>query len=113
MKWLSRLFNQDEIKKLNETLESYRNSNKYFEKENERLKEFELKYKLVKLYIEDDDELIELLDLAKESASSKNLAEQQLHHTLNFNQAQQQAMMQGMGYYTPNHLLGGLLGGGH
>jgi len=63
--FIHRLFNHDKIDDLNSTIEVYRGRNKQLEKEVEELKEYRLKYRVTKMYVDDDEALLELLDAAK------------------------------------------------
>ena len=65
MKWLYRLFNHDKIDDMQRTIDIYKERNAQLEDENREYKGYKLKYEVTKLYVEDDDALIELFDAAK------------------------------------------------
>lgn len=65
MKWLYKLFNHDKIDDLNRNLDIYKERNEQLEKEVREYKGYKLKYEVTKLYVDDDEGLLELFDLAK------------------------------------------------
>ena len=56
---------KQKIKRLEETLESYREDNKNLREENERLRNVELKLKIMQMYVDDDEAILELLECQK------------------------------------------------
>lgn len=65
IKWIYRLLNHDQIDKLNETIDTYRERNKQLEAEVREYKGYKLKFEVTKLYVEDDEALLELFEVAK------------------------------------------------
>ena len=63
---------QEKIEKMQTTIDTYRNRNVQLEAEVESLKEFRLKYKIAKMYVDDDEALLELFSAESESAAEKN-----------------------------------------
>lgn len=69
IKLFYKLFNHDKIDDLQRTLDIYKERNSQLEKENMEYKGYKLKYEVTKLYVEDDDALLELFALAKKHDS--------------------------------------------
>lgn len=65
IKLFYKLFNHDKIDDMQRTIDIYRERNQQLEKENMEYKGYKLKYEVTKLYVEDDDALLELFDIAK------------------------------------------------
>lgn len=65
MNWLKRLFNHDKIAELNRTIDIYKERNSQLESEARIMKDYKLKYDVMKMYVDDDEALCELLDSAK------------------------------------------------
>lgn len=65
IKLFYKLFNHNKIDDLNITLDVYKERNKQLEDEIMKYKGYKLKYEVTKLYVEDDDALLELFELAK------------------------------------------------
>lgn len=65
IKLFYRLFNHHKIDEMQLTLDIYRERNSQLEKENMEYKGYKLKYEVTKLYVEDDEALLELFDIAK------------------------------------------------
>ena len=59
------------IKDLEQTLERYRENDRNQHKEIKRLKKFELKYKILEQYLNDDEAILELLECHKKKESIK------------------------------------------
>lgn len=59
------LFNHDKIDDLNRNIDIYKERNEQLEAELREYKGYKLKYEVTKLYVEDDDALLELFDVAK------------------------------------------------
>ena len=86
MKWIYKIFNHDKIDEMQRTIDIYRERNEQLEKENREYKGYKLKYEVTKLYVEDDDALIEIFELAEKAEKYKqnsiligrNAAQQQL-----------------------------------
>jgi len=82
------LFKSKEVETLKDQLEASRSQSDTLASRNEQLmtevselKEFKLKYKIAKMYIDDDEALDELLTAhkAKESASNAGLQQEYIH----------------------------------
>lgn len=65
IKLFYRLFNHDKVDELSRTVEIYKERNKQLESEIKEYKGYKLKYEVTKLYVEDDEALIELFEVAK------------------------------------------------
>ena len=65
IKLFYRLFNHDKIDEMQRTIDVYKERNSQLEKENMEYKGYKLKYEVTKLYVEDDEALIELFEVAK------------------------------------------------
>lgn len=65
MRWLYRLFNHDKIDEMQRTIDIYRERNLQLEEENREYKGYKLKFEVTKLYVEDDEALLELFEVAK------------------------------------------------
>lgn len=65
MRWLYKLFNHDKIDEMQRTIDIYRERNDQLEKENREYRGYKLKFEVTKLYVEDDEALIELFEVAK------------------------------------------------
>ena len=57
------------------TIDIYKERNKQLEKENREYKGYKLKYEVTKLYVEDDEALLELFEVAK----TRNQEQQEAH----------------------------------
>lgn len=86
IKFLHRLFNHDKIEELNRTLDIYKERNEQLEEEVRLYKGYKLKYEVTKLYVEDDEALLEILEAAQNPAKTQ---EQQL--LMNENALREQA----------------------
>lgn len=64
------------IKHLEAKIERYREDNQALRDENKRLEEFELKVKIMEMYVNDDEAINELLECSK-SKVNQQLADQQ------------------------------------
>lgn len=67
------IFNKKELRRIEELehkLEQYRKDNQHLRDENKRLEEFELKVKIMEMYVDDDEAILELLELKKEKERS-------------------------------------------
>lgn len=64
-KWLYKFFNNDKIAELNKTIKIYKERNKQLEDEVGKYKSYKLKFDVIKLYVEDDEALLELFELAE------------------------------------------------
>ncbi len=62
LKFFYRLFNHDKIDELEQRLENYRARNEQLEQEVREYKGYKLKYEVTKLYVDDDEAVLELLD---------------------------------------------------
>ena len=67
IKFLYRLFNQDEIDRLNNKLEIHRARTEQLEAEVREYKGYKLKYEVTKLYIDDEEGLLELFEIAEKN----------------------------------------------
>ena len=65
IKFLHKLFNQDKIEEMERALSVYQERNEQLEKELKEYKAYKLKYEVTKLYVEDDDALLELFEAAQ------------------------------------------------
>ena len=65
IKLFYKLFNHDKIDEMQRTIEIYKERNSQLEKENMEYKGYKLKYEVTKLYVEDDEALMELFEVAK------------------------------------------------
>ena len=65
IKLFYRLFNHDKIDDMQRTIDIYKERNSQLEKENMEYKGYKLKYEVTKLYVEDDEALLELFEVAK------------------------------------------------
>ena len=65
IKFLYKLFNQHKIDDLNRQLDTYRDRVKQLEEDVREYKGYKLKYEVTKLYVDDDEGLLELFDAAK------------------------------------------------
>lgn len=72
LKFFYKLFNYDKIDELNRTIEIYKERNSQLEKENKECKGYKLKYEVTKMYVEDDDALIEIFETAEECEKYKS-----------------------------------------
>ena len=93
IKLFYRLLNHDKIDDMQRIIDIYKERNSQLEKENMQYKGYKLKYEVTKLYVEDDEALIELFDIAKKrdayisnaqsgiSQSSQLAAQQSMHST--------------------------------
>ena len=69
------------IKELEQTLERYRENDRNQHKEIKRLEQFELKYKILNQYVNDDEAILELLDCHNDKVKNENADKQ--HSALN------------------------------
>lgn len=67
IKFLYKLFNQDEIDRLNNKLEIHRARTEQLEVEVREYKGYKLKYEVVKLYVDDEEGLLELFEIAEKN----------------------------------------------
>lgn len=67
IKWLYRLLNHDKIEELNKTIDIYRDRNKQLESEVREYKRYKLKFEVTKLYVDDDEGLLELFEIAEKN----------------------------------------------
>lgn len=74
-KFFYRLFNHDKIDSMQQTLDVYKERNEQLEKENSEYKGYKLKYQVTKLYVEDDEALLDLFEIATK-IDEYNLPEQ-------------------------------------
>ena len=88
-RFIRSLFNLDVIDGLNRTIDVYKERNEQLEAEVEKLKGYKLKYEVTKLYVDDDEALLELFDIAKKNEAS--------HNRLHSDSQRQMAAMQGFG----------------
>ena len=65
IKLFYKLFNHDKIDDMQRTIDIYKERNSQLEKENMEYKGYKLKYEVTKLYVEDDEALMELFDVAR------------------------------------------------
>ncbi len=65
IKLFYKLFNHDKINDMQRTIDIYKERNSQLEKENREYKGYKLKYEVTKLYVEDDEALLELFDVAE------------------------------------------------
>lgn len=70
IKFLYKLFNQDKIERLNAQLETYRDRNRQLEQQVREYKGYKLKYEVVNLYIDDDEALLELFEIAEKKCKT-------------------------------------------
>lgn len=66
-----KLFNHDKIDDLNRTLDIYKERNEQLEDEVREYKGYKLKFEVTKLYVDDDEGLLELFELAKKADEYK------------------------------------------
>ena len=71
IKFLHKFFNHDKIDELNRTIDIYKERNQQLEAELREYKGYKLKYKVTKLYVEDDNALLELFDMARKAEHYK------------------------------------------
>ena len=65
IKLFYKIFNHHKIDDMQRTLDIYKERNHQLEQENMEYKGYKLKYEVTKLYVEDDEGLLELFELAK------------------------------------------------
>jgi len=106
IKLFYRLFNHDKIDEMQRTIEIYKERNSQLEEENREYKGYKLKYEVTKLYVEDDEALLELFDVAKKH-DARVTAEQYRNNVLRGMQAAQQQVTSG--YFGG---IGGMYGSG-
>lgn len=94
IKLFYRMFNHDKIDDMKRTIDVYKERNSQLEKENMEYKGYKLKYEVTKLYVEDDEALIELFDIAKKH-DAETLNRQRGNEQLRAMQARQQQYMFG------------------
>ena len=63
--FIYRLFNLDKLAEQDRTIKIYRERNKQLEARVSELESFELKFRVTKLYVEDDEALLELFEIAE------------------------------------------------
>lgn len=66
-----KLFNHDKIDDLSRTLDIYKERNEQLEYEVKEYKGYKLKFEVTKLYVDDDEGLLELFELAKNADEYK------------------------------------------
>lgn len=97
IKLLYKLFNHDKIDELQKTIDIYKERNAQLEKEVKEYKGYKLKYEVTKLYVEDDEALLELLDAANkaEEREADNINRARYHRQIGLVNAaaQQQAAL--------------------
>lgn len=99
------IFNNSKIAELEATLRIYEERNKQLEQYKKKSKDLELKVKCMKMYIDDDDALIEIFEAAKKH--DRQISEDQRYRNRQaMNSAQGQS-----GYFTGGGGLGGMIGG--
>ena len=94
IKLFYKLFNHDKIDEMQRTIDIYKERNSQLEKENMEYKGYKLKYEVTKLYVEDDEALIELFDVAKKH-DIEILRKQDVNDQLRAIQASQQQTLYG------------------
>jgi len=87
-----RLFNHDKIDRLNQRLKEIDEAMTSMEAELREYKGYKLKYRVAKMYVDDDDALLELFDLAREKEREKSVNQRQALYGLTAAQQQQMAM---------------------
>ena len=65
LKFFYDLFNHNKIDDLNRTLDTYKERNEQLEADVRLYKGYKLKYEVTKLYVEDDEALLELFEAAE------------------------------------------------
>lgn len=100
IKLFYRLFNHDKLDENQRTIDIYKERNEQLEAEVREYKGYKLKYEVTKLYVEDDDALLELFDVAKKHEYQNS--------RLSSDAARQQAAM----YQGAGGGIGGLAGAG-
>lgn len=95
IRFFHKLFNHDKIADMQRTLDIYKERNSQLEKENMEYKGYKLKYEVTKLYVEDDDALLELFDIAKKHDAEMNHRQMAM---MNRNNALAQGQFSGMGH---------------
>jgi hypothetical protein len=93
IKLFYKLFNHDKIDDQNRVIDIYKERNEQLEAELREYKGYKLKYEVTKLYVEDDEALLELLELAK--------------HRVNY-LAQQAGLGRALGYQVQDQYLSGI-----
>lgn len=107
LKFLYRLFNYDKIDRLNERLEVHRARTEQLESEVREYKGYKLKYEVTKLYVDDEEGLLELFEIAEKN--EKHLVDNQNNQlALRQSSALQQAQMSGFGGFGQS--VAGMLG---
>ena len=94
IKFFYKLLNHDKIDEMQRTINIYKERNNQLEKENMEYKGYKLKYEVTKLYVEDDEALIELFEVAKKH-DAEMLNKQSGNNLLRDMQARQNAAMYG------------------
>lgn len=79
MNLLRKIFNLDKLDSLRSDLDSSYESVAILKSEIEELEEYKLKYRIAKMYIDDDEALLELLEAEKSRESEGETALRQLH----------------------------------
>ena len=72
IKFIYRLFNQHKIDNLNKQLDIYRDRVNQLEEDVREYKGYKLKYEVTKLYVDDDEGLLELFEAAKTNNNSES-----------------------------------------
>ena len=65
MKWLQKLFNQHKIDEANAFIDVYKDRINQLESEISTLKDYKMKYEVTKMYVDDDEALLELFEVNK------------------------------------------------
>jgi len=89
--FIYRLFNHDKIDRLNQRLKEIDEAMTSMEAELREYKGYKLKYRVAKMYVDDDEALLELFDLAREKERGKSSDQRQALYGLAAAQQQQMA----------------------
>ena len=108
IKLFYRLFNHDKIDEMKRTIDIYKDRNSQLEKENMELKGYKLKYQVTKLYVEDDDALLELFEVAKKHDAEMSNRQGGRNQLAQMQMSRQSALGGAYGYSQPHMLLCGL-----
>ena len=110
--FLYKLFNYDKIDKQQETIDIYAERIDQLDAELREYKGYKLKYEVAKMYVEDDEALLELFELAKKAKDQEQRVRDQQEGLMRASLASQQSAAFGMmGAGISNQGLLGQLGG--
>ncbi len=109
IKLFYKLLNHDKIDELQRTIEIYKERNGQLEKENMEYKGYKLKYEVTKLYVEDDEALLELFEVAKKHDIEISNRQSDIGQLQAMQAAQNAAMYNVYQVSGQSGLLGGLL----